>query len=327
MPDAILSLVGAVTSLEAIFVLSGVLLIVFGGFTFADRANPARMGTGMFWILLGVAFVFGSILPAWATGALVIAMVVIDGFGRVRHGAYNEATHEERVRAADRFGWRIFLPVLMIPTLTYASSLVPWGPGVDPNRVVFVSLGYASVLAALIALALTGGRPVELVHEGRRLADAIGAVVILPQLLASLGTLFKTAGVGDVIAKIVGAVIPAGNLFAVVLVCCLSIVCFTVIMGNSFAAFPVIMAGVGVPLLVTPFNADAALVGAVVLTCASCGTLCTPMAANFNMVPPALFEMRDQYGVIKFQAPFAAVMLVVHVVLLWALVATVQHVP
>jgi uncharacterized membrane protein len=54
------------------------------------------------------------------------------------------------------------------------------------------------------------------------------------------------------------------------------------------------------------------------------GTLCTPMAANFNMVPATLFEMRDQYGVIKFQAPYAAVMLVVHVVLLWAIVASTR---
>src|SRR5207245_6927978 len=120
--------------------------------------------------------------------------------------------HDDRVRAANRFRWRIFLPVLTIPALTYALSLVPWGQGIDPNRIVFVSLGYSSVLAVAVAVALTQARPVELVYEGRRLADAMGAVVILPQLLASLGTLFKTAGVGDVIAKIVEAVIPTGNL-------------------------------------------------------------------------------------------------------------------
>ena len=95
-------------------------------------------------------------------------------------------------------------------------------------------------------------------------------------------------------------------------------------MGNSFAAFPVIMAGIGVPLLIKPFGADPALVSVILLTCASCGTLCTPMAANFNMVPPALFEMRDRYGVINFQAPFAAAMFIVHVVLLWTLVAAMR---
>jgi uncharacterized membrane protein len=306
-----------------VFVVSGILLIVFGGFTFGDRANPSRLGTGLFWTLLGVTFACGSVLPAWATGTLVIGMVIVDGLGLMRHGAYGEAAREERVRGADRFGWRIFVPVLTIPALTYLASLIPWGPDVSGDRIVFVSLGYASVVGAFVALALTRAHPVELVHEGRRLADAVGAVVILPQLLASLGTLFTRAGVGGVIAKIVSTVIPEGSLFAVVLVCCLSVVAFTIVMGNSFAAFPVIMAGVGVPLLIEPLNADAALVGVTVLTCASCGTLCTPMAANFNMVPPALFEMRDRYGVIKFQAPYAAVMLVVHIVLLWALVAAV----
>lgn len=314
-------MIDALTSLEAVYVISGVLLIVFAGFTFTDRANSSRVGTGLFWTLLGVTFAFGGLLPAWVTGALVIGMVVVDGMGLMRHGAYGEATHKERIREADRFGWRILVPVLMIPALTYMVSLMPWGSRISGDRVVFVSLGYASVVAALVALALTRAHPIELVHEGRRLADAIGAVVILPQLLASLGTLFTRAGVGDVIAKIAVGVIPEGSLFAVVLACCLSIVAFTFVMGNSFAAFPVIMAGVGVPLLINPFNADAALVGVIVLTCASCGTLCTPMAANFNMVPPALFEMRDKYGVIKFQAPYAAVMLVVHVVLLWTLVA------
>jgi uncharacterized membrane protein len=324
MPDATLRILDAVTSLEAIFVLSGIVLIGIGAFTFLDRANPARIGTGLFWVLLGIAFAFGAVLPSWLTGLLVIAMVAIDGLGLVRHGAYGEASHEEKVRAADRFGWRILLPVLMIPALTYGASFLPWDPGVEVNRIVFVPLGYASILAAFVALAITRARPIELAHEGRRLADAIGAVVILPQLLASLGTLFKAAGVGDVVAKIASAVVPTGNLFAVVLVCCLSVACFTFVLGNSFGAFPVIMAGVGVPLLVRPFGADPALVGALVITCASCGTLCTPMAANFNMVPPALFEMRDQYGVIKYQAPYAAVMFVVHVALMWGLVALVH---
>ncbi len=314
-------MIAALTSLEAVFAVSGGLLIVLGVFTFGDHANPRRLGTGLFWVLLGLAFALGGVLPAWATGLLVLGMVAIDGLGLMGQGAYGEATPDERVRSADRFGWRIMVPVLLIPGLTYAASLVPWGPGVSGDRVVFVSLGYASVAAAIAGLAITRARPLALVHEGRRLADAVGAVVILPQLLASLGTLFTRAGVGQTIAGMVSAVVPETNLFAVVLAASLSIAAFTAVMGNSFAAFPVIMAGVGVPLLIVPFGADPALVGVTLLTCASCGTLCTPMAANFNIVPPALFEMRDRYGVIKFQAPFAAVMFVVHVVVLWALVS------
>jgi len=312
--------IGALTSLDAVFIASGVVLLIFAVFTLVDRTNPSRVGSAIFWGLLGLSFALGSVLPAWATGTLVVSMAVVDGLGLVRHGVHKEPSEKERVRAADRFGWRIFLPVLMIPALTYLPSLIPWGPGVSGDRIVFVSLGYASIAAGIVAWMLTRARPIALVHEGRRLADAIGAVVILPQLLASLGTLFTAAGVGKAIAKAVGLVIPTESPLAVAFACCLTIAAFTFVMGNSFAALPVIMSGLGVPLLIERFHLDAGAVGLILLTGASCGTLCTPMAANFNIVPAALFEMRDPYGVIKFQAPYAAAMFVVHVALLWTLI-------
>ena len=305
--------------LEFVYVLSGVVLMLFAGFTAADRGNPARLGTALFWLVLGVIFALGSYLPAWLTGVLVIVLVVLDGLGQVRQGTYGEARPAERAASAERHGFVLFVPVLLIPALTYAATQIFQGPGYAPNGVLYVSLGATFVLAAVLALAITRARPVWLAHEGRRLADAIGAVVILPQLLAALGEVFKTAGVGNIIASSITAIIPTSNLFVVVLVCCASVTLFTFIMGNSFAAFPVIMAGIGVPLLIEPFGVNPAMVGALIITVASCGTLCTPMAANFNLVPPALLQMRDRHGVIKFQARLAAVMFVAHVLLLWGL--------
>lgn len=309
----------ALFDLEYVYVLSGIVLMLFAGFTAADRGNPARIGTALFWLVLGVIFALGSHMPAWLNGVLVIVLVALDGLGQVRHGTYGEAQPAERAASAERLGFVLFVPVLLIPALTYAATQVFEGPGYSPNGVLYVSLGATFVLAAALTLAITRARPVYLVHDGRRLADAIGAVVILPQLLAALGEVFKTAGVGAIIASSVTAIIPTSNLFVVVLVCCASIALFTFIMGNSFAAFPVIMAGIGVPLLIEPFGVNPALVGAMLITVASCGTLCTPMAANFNLVPPALLEMRDRYGVIRFQARLAAVMFVAHVLLLWGL--------
>jgi uncharacterized membrane protein len=306
-------------NLEIVYVLSGVVLVIFAGFTLADRGNPARVGTALFWLVLGVIFALGSYMPAWLTGVLVIALVALDGLGLVRQGKYHEAPPEQRAAAAERLGFRLVIPVLMIPGLTYVASRIFQGPGFVPNNVIYVSLGLSSVLAAGLALAITRARPLWLAHEGRRLADAIGAIVILPQLLAALGEVFKAAGVGKVMAAGITSVIPTGSLLVAILVCCASVALFTFIMGNSFAAFPVVMAGVGVPLLIQPFGASPALVGALTITVASCGTLCTPMAANFNLVPSALLEMRDRYGVIKYQARFAAVMFVAHVLVLWAL--------
>lgn len=306
-------------NLEIVYVLSGVVLVIFAGFTLADRGNPARLGTALFWLVLGVIFALGSYMPAWLTGALVIALVALDGLGLVRQGKYHEAPPAQRAASAERLGFLLVIPVLLIPGLTYAASLIFRGPGFAPNTVVYVGLGLSSVLAAGLALAITRARPVWLAHEGRRLADAIGAIVILPQLLAALGEMFKAAGVGNVMAAGITAIIPTGSLLVVILVCCASVALFTFIMGNSFAAFPVIMAGIGAPLLIQPFGVSPALVGALMITVASCGTLCTPMAANFNLVPAALLEMRDRHGVIKYQARLAAVMFVAHVLLLWGL--------
>jgi uncharacterized membrane protein len=148
----------------------------------------------------------------------------------------------------------------------------------------------------------------------------MGAVIILPQLLASLGVIFAASKVGDLIAAGIRGVIPGENLFLLIAANCLGMTVFTLIMGNSFAAFPVIASGVLVPLIVRPFDVDPALAAIVTLTAGSTGTLMTPMAANFNVVPAALLNMRDQYGVIKFQVPFALAIWSLHVVVLWLMI-------
>src|SRR5207302_11495283 len=167
--------------------------------------------------------------------------------------------------------------------------------GLDVNRGALVGLGFGGLTAMAACLLITRDKARVMMNKGRRLNDAMGAVNILPQLLASLGVIFTAAKVGDLIASGIYHIIPAGNLFLLVLANCLGMALFTIVMGNSFAAFPVIAAGVLVPLIVQPFGVDAAMVGIITLTAGSSGTLITPMAANFNIVPAALLNMRDPY--------------------------------
>lgn len=61
-------------------------------------------------------------------------------------------------------------------------------------------------------------------------------------------------------------------------------------------------------------GADPVVVGSLALTCGYCGTLCTPMAANFNMVPVAVLEMKDSNGVIKKQVLIGVIMLVLQII-------------
>ena len=63
-------------------------------------------------------------------------------------------------------------------------------------------------------------------------------------------------------------------------------------------------------------GANPVVIGMLALTCGFCGTLCTPMAANFNTVPVALLDMKKPMGVIKNQVPVAIIMMVVQIVMM-----------
>jgi uncharacterized membrane protein len=89
------------------------------------------------------------------------------------------------------------------------------------------------------------------------------------------------------------------------------------VMGNAFAAFPVMAAAIGVPLLIKQYGGDPAVVGAIGMLAGFCGTLMTPMAANFNLVPAALLELRDQYGVIRAQIATALPLLAINILIIY----------
>src|SRR5499426_1361274 len=265
-----------------------------------------------------------GVTPHWLTGLLVLFMVTLDGIGQVSRGGVTDpseqAAQAARAEHARRLGNRIFIPVLAIPIVTFAFALVFRWLGMDANRGALVGLGFGALAAMGACLILTGSDARTLMDEGRRLNEAMGAVNILPQLLASLGVIFTAAGVGSLIAQGIQQIIPANNLFLLVLANCLGMALFTIVMGNSFAAFPVIATGVLVPLIVKPFGVNPAMAAIITLTAGSSGTLMTPMAANFNIVPAALLNMRDQYGVIKFQLPYALTLWSFYVLLLWLLI-------
>ena len=307
-------------SLDSVYVLTGLVLWVFAAITFRDRDNKRRFGSGTFWLILGAIFVFGSKMPHWMTGLLVLAMVVIDGIGGVARGRYNESTRAEQESHARRLGHRIFIPVLLIPLVTILFAIVFRLLKLDVNRGALVGLGFGGVCAMAGCLWITRDKISVLMEEGRRLNDAMGAVNILPQLLASLGVIFTAAKVGDLIASGIHHIIPADNLFLLVLANCLGMALFTMVMGNSFAAFPVIATGVLAPLIIQPFGVRPEMVAIITLTAGSSGTLMTPMAANFNIVPAVLLNMKNQYGVIRYQLPYALTIWSLHVILMWVMI-------
>lgn len=180
-----------------------------------------------------------------------------------------------------------------------------------------ISLGLGALLAMAVALRTTGARLAAPVHEGGRLLEAIGWALILPQLLAALGAIFSQAGVGTVVAGLVAEALPTQFPFVAVAAYCLGMALFTICLGNAFAAFAVITGGIGLPLIVQQHGGNPAIMAAIGMLSGYCGTLVTPMAANFNIVPAMLLELKDRHAVIKAQLPIAGVMLAVNLALMY----------
>ena len=296
--------------LDYVYLLVGIILFIFAIQSFLDKEHKYRIGTGLFWLLYSVSFIFGSYLSKEINGWLVIAMAVIVLVKQLGKGNYFESAIEFKKGEAVRIGNVIFVPALLVGIITFVI-------GFFTKLGALVGLGIAAIIAMCVALYITKGTLNQGFHEGRRLIDAIGWTAILSQLLAALGYLFNLAGVGKIISSAVASVVPADNVFLVVVAYCIGMVIFTMIMGNAFAAFAMITSAIGIPMLVVAHGANPAAVGAIAMLAGYCGTLMTPMAANFNIVPVALLEMRDQYGVIKAQLPIALIMLVLNILLMY----------
>ncbi len=296
--------------LDYVYLLVGIILFIFAIQSFLDKEHKYRIGTGLFWLLYSVSFIFGSYLSKEINGWLVIAMAVIVLVKQLGKGNYFESPIEFKKGEAVRIGNVIFVPALLVGIITFVI-------GFFTKLGALVGLGIAAIIAMCAALYITKGTLNQGFHEGRRLIDAIGWTAILSQLLAALGYLFNLAGVGKIISSAVASVVPADNVFLVVVAYCIGMVIFTMIMGNAFAAFAMITSAIGIPMLVVAHGANPAAVGAIAMLAGYCGTLMTPMAANFNIVPVALLEMRDQYGVIKAQLPIALIMLVLNILLMY----------
>ncbi len=313
-------------TLQHAYWLFGALLVWVALRSLRDRANPRRIWTALFWALLALGFLVGERLPAAAMGGGVVAIAMIAGLGGVRMGAYPERSREQRRSDAARHGHRLLIPALLIPAVTLLLAVPLKGvqiaglPLLDVQQTTLIALAIACVVATIAACMLTREGPTMAVEGTRRLLDAIGWAAILPLLLATLGSVFAATGVGDAVAEVVRAVIPVDSRIAVVLAYALGMVLFTMIMGNAFAAFPVMTAGIGLPLLVQGHGADPAPLAAIGMLSGYCGTLMTPMAANFNLVPAALLELKDTYGVIRIQIATALPLLAANIVLMYLLV-------
>lgn len=311
--------------LEFFYLVLGAMLALIGLMSLRDRSNPRRWTTALFWELYALVYLAGEQLAPATAGLLMIAMALIAGFGGVRLGTYGSRSEAERRGSAAALGHRLLIPALLIPLVTVLGSTLFKDVRLagqlllDPRHLTLISLGCGSLAAVATACWLTRSTPLQAMRESRRLVDAMGWAVVLPHMLAVLGLLFTEAGVGKAVAHVATSYISMDTRLVAVMVYCLGMALFTIVMGNGFAAFPVMAGGVGIPVLVGVYHANPALMAAIGMFSAYCGTLMTPMAANFNIVPAALLDLPDKNSVIKAQVATALPVLAANIFLLYFL--------
>ena len=314
-------------SIEHFYLLLALFLLYAG----LRNLREKRFAHAAFWVLIAVLFAGGKFvldaaktgdkLPAQLAGAAVIALALLAT--RMRREHIDEAPAAQRLASAMRLGHQLFVPALIIPVVTvlivlFGAKLAIGGtPVFGEGSITLIGLALACVVATFAAIHITRERPAAALGEGRRLLDTMGWAALLPIVLATLGGVFAASGVGDAVASIVSMLLPADSRLACVLAYGLGMVLFTVIMGNAFAAFPVMTAGIGLPLLIEQHGAAPAILGSIGMLTGYCGTLMTPMAANFNLVPAALLELDDPNAVIRAQLPTAIPLLLVNLALMY----------
>ena len=298
--------------MEIIYFIIGLLCIYCGVKNLKDKENPEPVGTFIFWAVLGVVLALGRWLPSLVSGILVVVMCIPAILKKVKKGAVSAATKAETEATYEKIGMKIFVPTLSIGMLAVICAIT--GLGIGLSALNGVALG---VLVAIILLMIMNrdNKPSTFLNDSERMLSTVGPLSMLPMLLAFLGSVFTAAGVGDVISDLFSHIIPEGNVNAGIVVYAIGMMLFTMIMGNAYAAITVMTVGIGYPFVLA-HGANPVVIGMLALTCGFCGTLCTPMAANFNTVPVALLDMKKPMGVIKNQVPVAIIMMVVQIVMM-----------
>lgn len=290
--------------LNVVWLIIGLITIYAGIKNLLDKENPSRVGTAVFWCSFGIVCGFGTWLPAKVSGALVLIMCLPPIFKKVKIGKVDNPTKEHTEQQFKKIGMKIFIPAFSVAVCSLFFALFS-----NMSSMVAITLGVVVAMILLIAYDSKQNKPVVFLKDSERFLGITGPLSMLPQLLGCLGGVFTAAGVGDVVAQLVEKIVPKGNVNIGIIVYAIGMVLFTMIMGNAFAAITVMTVGIGAPFVLA-YGANPVVIGMLALTCGYCGTLLTPMAANFNILPVAILNMKDRWGVIKKQVLVAFIMLV-----------------
>lgn len=154
--------------LDYVYLLVGIILFIFAIQSFLDKEHKYRIGTGLFWLLYSISFIFGSYLSKEINGWLVMAMAAIVLVKQLGKGHYFESPIEFKKGEAVRIGNVIFVPALLVGIITFF-------------------IGFFTKLGALVGLGILLCVPLFTSLRANLIKDSMKVVVLL---MLSVGLLF-----------------------------------------------------------------------------------------------------------------------------------------
>lgn len=304
------------------YFIAGIMFFVFSFYNLFNYEKDLRYRIFgfLFWLLYSFTFLLPKVLPSVVIGLIVIFLAILAGFNFLQPSKVTENIHEQDFckEQSNKYNNILFIPAILVPILTLIGTFVlPLIPIFDKNNATLVSLGLAAIISLAISFAVFKTNANRVFKRASYTMDSISWAALLPQTLAALGAIFIAVGMGDKISFLIENYIQFDSKFLAVVSYTVSMALFTMIMGNAFAAFGVITAAIAYPILVVKMGADPAVLGAVGMLSGFCGTLMTPMAANFNIIPVALLNINDKLGVIKAQFKSAIILLFLNTLIIY----------
>jgi uncharacterized membrane protein len=315
-------------TLMPVYWLISVILLIASARSY--RLHGVR--NALFWLMLALLVGFADVLSDEMIGVgvlLVGALALLIRAPEPESDTGRAARHAKLDFAAEsslRLGKKLLGYVLLLPIITLAATLLL--RRAYAGGAVYMDINYAPIFALTLAcialpLLLWAGRHYsgdKSLAAGTDMAHQIGWAMFLPLLLAILGTVYAKAGVGTALAQWLPSFFDVDNRYACVIAYGLGMALFTMLLGNAFVAFPVMTAAIAVPLVIARHQGDPVVVAALGMLSGYCGTLLSPLAANFNLVPAVLMNLDSPHAVIRAQVGTAVPLLACNLGLLCLLV-------
>lgn len=220
--------------IDYLYWIAGIILLLASFYTMKDASNPKRWSSGLFWGIYGALFLFSPLMPPAVVGLLIICMAVLAGFNLVKAGQVKALSDAQRQSKALSLNNKLFIPALAIPAITLICALLLNNTQIggvrlfQPKNETLIGLGIACIISMLLACRLTKESVPQAMQESRRLLEAMGWAVALPQLLAILGILFNEAGVGKAVSFLTTSYLDVNMKLIAVAAYCIGMALFTI---------------------------------------------------------------------------------------------------